>query len=178
MYRVLSRARAAWPFIRGSGAIGVGSFVRLSALVFAVSAFALVQGNSAGRGADLASLTRLINAGRVQSVEILYVPPTVVRAVNMTPDGLRKGYRYKIIIQDFAGSKASLELASALGRTEVHETGESADVTFGVVFRVTGGSVREVYMDGFGRLGLIDGSAVSFKGKLYEWLHDMTAPLK
>ena len=45
----------------------------------------------------------LLEAGRVQSVGILYVP--VIQNVNLNPERLQKGYAYKIVAARFSGSR-------------------------------------------------------------------------
>jgi len=128
--------------------------------------------------AALNSIAGLLEAGRVQTVEILYVPVDILQNVNLNPERLQKGYAYKIVAARFSGSREASLLVSALRRTELSDAKEDADLRWGIIFRLVGGGVRQIYLDGFGRLGQVDTLPASFHGQLYQWLREITAPLK
>jgi hypothetical protein len=129
-------------------------------------------------GAALATLVRQVESGRVQSLEVLYIPRYIMNDLRMTPERMRQNYRYKITIQEFSDSGEAAPLLSALKRTVLRSSAGPADLKFAAVFRLVGGGVREVYLDGFGRLGQIDNVPASFQGGLYEWFRKLTAGFK
>ena len=69
-------------------------------------------------------------------------------------------------------------LVAALKRTKLVSSKNAADVRWGVTFRLVDGTCREVYLDGFGKLGQIDNLQASFQGELYDWLRHLTERLK
>jgi hypothetical protein len=129
-------------------------------------------------GEALTTLVTQVESGKVQSLEVLYIPPYILNDLRITPERMRQNYRYKISIQEFSDSGEAAPLLSALRRTKLRASAGPADLKWGVVFKLVGGGVREVYLDGFGRLGQIDNLPASFQGGLYDWFRRFTACLK
>jgi len=126
----------------------------------------------------LAALVAEVQAGKVESVDIFYIPRYVLTDMRITPERIRHDYSYKISIQRFRSSAEAALLVAALKKTAVRPYSGPADVRWGAVFSLGDGKVREVYMDGFGRFGQIDGAQVSFQGGLYDWFRQLTRCLK
>ena len=126
----------------------------------------------------LETLLTQVESGRVQSIELIYFPIQATSDHRMAPERLEKEYLYKIIIRELSLTFPGTALRTALNRTAVVSSSKFADVRWGLTFHLTDGSVRKVYLDGFGRLGQIDDSLASFRGRLYDWLRQLTAPLK
>lgn len=126
----------------------------------------------------LRTLSTQVESGRVQSIELVYFPIRATSDYRMAPERLEKEYLYKITIRELSLSVPGTALRSALNRTAVVSSSKLADVRWGLTFHLTDGSVRRVYLDGLGRLGQIDDSRASFRGRLYDWLRQLTAPLK
>lgn len=95
----------------------------------------------------------------------------------MVPERLEKEYLYKVTIRELRLSVPGTVLPTALRRTDVAASSNPADVRWGVTFNLVDGSVRRVYLDGFGKLGVIDDLRASFRGGLYDWLRQLTATL-
>lgn len=121
----------------------------------------------------LTTLVLQVESGRVQSAEVIL--HSHIHHERSESDARR---RCKIAIQEFSRSGEAALLLSALQRTTLRASAGPADLKWGGVFRLVGGGVREVYLDGFGILGQIDSLPASFQGGLYEWLRQLTACLK
>jgi hypothetical protein len=96
----------------------------------------------------------------------------------MTPERLKLEYLYKITMRDVSIGVPLTALLAALKRTTVGFSSDHADLRWCVTFRLNDGTIREVYLDGFGRRGQIDNLRATFHGGIYDWLRQLTAPLK
>jgi hypothetical protein len=126
----------------------------------------------------LATLIEQIESRKVQSVEVVYIPRYVITDARITPERIRHDYSYKINIQRFRASGEAALLLTALKKTTLRAYSEPADLRWGAAFNLEDGTVREVYMDGFGRFGQIDNLKVSFQGELYRWFLQLTRCFK
>jgi hypothetical protein len=126
----------------------------------------------------LATLIEQVESRKVESIEIVYLPRYVLADPRMSPDGLRRDYSYKITMQRFGASGEVAPLLNALKGTRVGAYSGPVDVRWGAIFNLAGGTVREVYMDGFGRFGQVDNLGASFQGQLYRWFLQLTRSLK
>jgi hypothetical protein len=119
-----------------------------------------------------------VESGNVQSLDVFYIPTYIIYDARVTPERMLNEYRYKVSVRELSNSGESAALLSALKRTTVRAFSGPADLRWSVSFRLVDGSTHEVYMDGFGRYGQIDGLTASFEGGLYHWLRQLTACLK
>lgn len=126
----------------------------------------------------LRTLSMQVDSDQVQSVQIIYFPVRITSQVRMTPQRLKEQYLYQITIRNLQYTVAGTELLSALKRTTALRSSKQGDMRWGVIFTLVGGSVREIYLDGVGRFGQIDNEQAAFQGGLYDWLRQLTAPLK
>lgn len=126
----------------------------------------------------LQTLSTQVESGQVRSVQIIYFPVRITSQVRMTPQRLKEEYLYQITIPNLHYTAAGPALLSALKRTTVVSSPNLGDLRWGAMFTLVDGSVREIYLDGVGRFGQIDNERAAFQGALYEWLRQLTAPLK
>jgi hypothetical protein len=134
--------------------------------------------STAAPQAALTSLVRQIEGKRVNAVEITYIPTYILYNVNVSPQKLLDEYRYRLMIRQFQDSQELPLLTAALRQTKLNTSTRSADLRWGIIFHLIGGSAREIYLDGFGRLGQIDDKRATFDGGLYDWLRQYAACLK
>jgi hypothetical protein len=126
----------------------------------------------------LRTLSMQVDSDQVQLVQIIYFPVRITSQVRLTPQRLKEQYLYQITIRNLQYTVAGTELLSALKRTTAIPSSNQGDLRWGVLFTLAGGSVREIYLDGVGRFGQVDNAQAAFQGGLYEWLRQLTAPLK
>jgi hypothetical protein len=123
-------------------------------------------------------LTMQVESGQVQSIQIIYVPTRITSDLRMTPERLGAQYLYSITIRDLPLTTTRTTFLRALKRTDVVPSLALGDLRWGLKFTLTDGTIHDVYMDGFGRLGQIDNMGAAFHGGLYEWLRQFTSALK
>jgi hypothetical protein len=126
----------------------------------------------------LSSIVKLLEAGKVQSVEVTYEPIEIEHREDLTPERLRTLCMYKVIIRRFGESAESAPLISALKGTRLQGSRFAGDLRWSLVFKFENQDSREICLDGFGRLGRIDDASTTFQGSLYEWLRQLTGFLK
>jgi hypothetical protein len=152
----------------------------VSTLLVALTFPACTRASTAQNGlqAGLDSLSRQIDSGLVESVDVLYFPRLAEVRVGFSSERLKTNYRYKITIRELYLSDEAPRLSAALKSTSVGATKTPADLRFGLIFKLRGGAAREVHLDGFGRLGEIDGMRATLQGGMYGWLIRLTATLE
>lgn len=119
--------------------------------------------------------SKQLDSMKVKSVEILFIPSDVLFGVAVTPDRLHEIYSYKIVISRFGASRQAPMLAAALKKTKVSSSAQTGDIRWGVSIEFTEGPRLNLYLDGFGKFGEIDGHAAKFDGALYSWLQTFAA---
>jgi hypothetical protein len=158
-------------------------------LRFCVIAIVCVAGGgfalSGGQGASYTDpqqkiefLAKQIEMERVTGMEIFNVPSDINTNVAVTPERLKNIYSCKLTISRWGLQRESASLIAALQHTRVMTVKETGEVRWGLLFTLNGGSVEQLYLDGFGQRGQIDGVQVRFVGKLHEWLLSLSPCMK
>jgi hypothetical protein len=82
----------------------------------------------------------------------------------LSPDGVERSCRYRIILEQFRGSKFRDDLISALEKSDMRPSTEEGDLRWACIFYDTGNErALTMYFDGFGQVGLIGGAPVTHK---------------
>ena len=124
--------------------------------------------------AALNALTSELVAGRIQRVDIFFMPYETATYTRVTPQILEVEADKRFAIE--ISTAAPEGLARAIERIRLHETREPADLRWGMVFwDGSGNRVHSLYLNsryifGTGRRGYIDGTLVGFNASLIGWL--------
>ncbi|MBC3919107.1 hypothetical protein H8L32_16570 [Undibacterium sp. CY18W] len=127
----------------------------------------------------LEALSKQLSSGEVASVEIVWMDPTAVMSIPLSPESLDVSYDLKLKIEKLPiRSKLTRELIQAIKNTAIvhYDKKWEEDVRWRVKFFAqnddhtivtlyfSGGSYKGV------SLGVVDGNVVYFKNGLYRWL--------
>jgi hypothetical protein len=116
-------------------------------------------------------LTSRLAAGGVERVQILEIPARVLTRTRVTPEMLRRQYRYELTIRDLRGGEYEGKLISLAKSTVVTARAEMPDLRWGIIFYDAGGNpILGLYFDKTGNYGSVDDAPVSFEGELFGWL--------
>jgi hypothetical protein len=119
---------------------------------------------AAGEVPAVQSALSLLRSDAITKLEILYVPVEICTFMSLTPDGVEKSCRYRIIVEQFRGSKFRDDLISALEKSDMRPSTDEGDLRWACIFYDAGDErVLTMYFDGFGQFGMIAGTSVTTK---------------
>jgi hypothetical protein len=118
------------------------------------------------------SLVTMLESSEVGRVEILSIPARIITRIPVTPEGIEKGFHYKLTVRDLRGGLYQDELTKAVKTVYVAPVDRNPDLRWALIFYDTVGvRVTGLYFDSSGRIGTVDEAPVSFRGNLFEWLN-------
>ena len=146
----------------------------------------LLSGRSLGaeagtaREADLQAALKTANdalsAGRIARVEVYYLPTNVLTRVRVSPKWLDENFEYKLIISHIPGWKKIPSLAATLKEMRPASTSMQPDLRWAcVLYEANGKRLLELYLDGSGTNGVIQGHTVLVNDVMHKWLVSNTA---
>ena len=111
---------------------------------------------------QLKALATEVQAGRVGTVEILQIPPSLLTRSAVTPQILDRSWHYRFTIRHLSDPRISI--TSAVLKTAKCLPGVNSDVRWGVIFYslADGKRILAIYFDRTGRTGAVDEVWVSF----------------
>jgi hypothetical protein len=122
----------------------------------------------------LDALTSELVAGRIQRVDIYFMPYEWATRIDVRPEMLEAQADKRFTME--ISTAAPEGLVRAIERIRLHETREQADLRWGMVFwDCSGNRAHTIYLNsryifGTGRRGYIDGTLVGFNASLIHWL--------
>jgi hypothetical protein len=127
----------------------------------------------APRAALNALMSELV-AGRIQRVDIFFMPYEWETRTRVTPEMLEAHTDKRFTME--ISTAAPEGLVRAIERIRLHETTDPADLRWGMVFwDRSGNRAHSIYLNsryifGTGRRGYVDGALVGFNASLIHWL--------
>ena len=142
----------------------------LIALMVSLAPVAEVRADDAAQ-AVVESIVTEIKERRVGRVEIINVPAYILNVAAYGPEDLERVYTYKFIIADLRGSAYASGLQEALATMEVARTDDYGDLRWGLIFLdLDDNRLGAIYLDGWGKRGVVNSTPVTIDGELYLWL--------
>ncbi|MFB3883450.1 MAG: hypothetical protein ACE149_19465 [Armatimonadota bacterium] len=109
----------------------------------------------------------LLQSGTAERLEILYLPKEVATRGSVDPAYLGRACFYRIWIERLDQSPLRSELATTLASSGITLTPSDSDLRWGLIFYdAAGARVLTIYLDKFGRRGLIDGQTFTSNDEL------------
>jgi hypothetical protein len=110
----------------------------------------------------------LLQSGGAARLEILYLPKEILTRAAVNPQQLARACHYRIRIEELGQTPLGAELATTLGISDIKVTATSdSDLRWGLIFYdAANARVLTIYLDKFGRRGLIDGQTMISNGEL------------
>jgi hypothetical protein len=124
--------------------------------------------------AALNALTSELAAGRIQRVDIFFMPYETATYTRVTPEMLEAHADKKFAVE--ISTAAPESLVRAIEGVRLRDTTDPADLRWGMVFwDRSGNRVHSIYLNsryifGTGRRGYVDGALVGFNASLINWL--------
>ena len=123
--------------------------------------------NSAPQEPVVQKAVSLLQSGTAARLEILYLPKEVATRVSVDPQYLARACFYRIRIEDLGQTPLGAELAGTLGISDIKVTASDSDLRWGLIFYdAANARVLTIYLDKFGRRGLINGQTMISNGEL------------
>jgi hypothetical protein len=109
----------------------------------------------------------LLQSGTAARLEILYLPKEVRTRGSVDPQYLDRACYYRIRVEKLDRAILGAELAATLGTADIKLTASHADLRWGLIFyNAANARVLTIYLDKFGRSGLINGQTFISNGEL------------
>ena len=109
----------------------------------------------------------LLQSGAAERLEILYLPKEVLTRGSVDPPYLERACYYRIQIEKLDRAVLGAELATTLGISDIKLTASHSDLRWGLIFYdAANARVLTIYLDKFGRSGLINGQTFISNGEL------------
>jgi len=113
-----------------------------------------------------------IKASDIFSVEILAIPTNLSTIVNITQETIRRGYFYKITIQDINITPYSKTFKEALISATAELKSSASDLRWAIIiYDKNRSEIGAIYFNENGKSGAINDNYVNFGGNLYKWLN-------
>ena len=123
--------------------------------------------NSAPQEPIVQKAVSLLQSGTAERLEILYLPKEVATRVSVDPAYLGRACFYRIWIERLDQSPLRSELATTLANSGITLTPSDSDLRWGLIFYdAAGARILTIYLDKFGRRGLINGRTMISNGEL------------
>jgi hypothetical protein len=121
---------------------------------------------AAGEVPAVRSALSVLRSDTITKLEILYVPLEICTYVPLTPEGVEKSCRYRIILEQFRGSKFRDDLISALEKSDMRPSTEDSDLRWACIFYdAEDERVLTMYFHGFGQFGMIAGTWITTRAR-------------
>jgi hypothetical protein len=109
----------------------------------------------------------LLQSGTATRLEILYLPKEVATRGSVDPPYLERACYYRIGIERLDQAPLGAELATTLVSANIRLRPSRSDLRWGLIFYDASNSrVLTIYLDKFGRKGLINGQTMVSNGQL------------
>jgi len=109
----------------------------------------------------------LLQSGAAERLEILYLPKEVLTRSTVDPPYLERACYYRIQIEELGRAVLGAELAATLASADIRLRPGTSDLRWGLIFHdASNARVLTIYLDKFGRRGLINGQTMVSNGQL------------
>ena len=162
----------------------VMQLVVVAAATLAVACGSAQPGRPNAPQSELDSLAAKLEANQIGRIEIFQISPRVLTPVRIAPQMLETQFEYKLTIADIRGRPHQQQLVERLKSSIVTPCEDAADLRFGLVFYAPQRIVFEpqtpdmnetraagLYFDASGGRGAVNGTPVTFQGRLFSWLN-------
>lgn len=127
-------------------------------------------GSTEPNGSISGVVEALANA-EIAKLEIFYYPVDILTRSRVTPEGLEKNYRFKLIIRGEAAPDATKEFLVALKGSELNVATADADFRWGSLFYDGSGKlIASIYLNDRRTIALINGLKWNIDSNLGDWI--------
>ncbi|HEY3358408.1 MAG TPA: hypothetical protein VGQ83_34485 [Polyangia bacterium] len=116
-------------------------------------------------------LTARVERGEVERIEVLHIPSHIMTAWAVKPNEIEQGYHYGFTMRSVPREPNKSSVLQTMRSTQVEPHERFPDLRWAMIFHdAHGARVGAVYVDKFGKRGVVGSMPVALRGELLPWL--------